>query len=149
VTELVTGVDIVRTGIRIAAGEPIPFKQSDVRLRGHAIECRINAEDPDRKFTPMAGTVSRFEVPGGPGVRVDTHCVPGYRIPPNYDSMIAKLLVHDDSREQAIARMARALEEFRIEGVPTTISLHRKLMKDAKFVTGDMDIHALERMMAK
>lgn len=147
VTELVTGVDIVKTGIRVAAGEVLPYSQKDIKLNGHAMECRINAEDPERNFAPMPGTLKRFDVPGGPGVRVDTHCVQGYRIPPNYDSMIAKLLVHDDDREAVLRRMARALDEFHIEGIPTTIGLHKKLMKYKGFASGDMDIHYLEKMM--
>jgi len=147
VTELVTGVDIVRTGIRVAAGEVLPYSQKDIKLRGHSMECRINAEDPERHFAPMPGTLKRFDIPGGPGVRVDTHCVQGYRIPPNYDSMIAKLLVHDDNRESVLRRMARALDEFHIEGIPTTIELHKKLMKYKGFASAEMDIHYLEKMM--
>src|SRR5690606_11159676 len=129
VTEMITGVDLVKMQILIAAGEPIPFRQKEIRINGHAIECRINAEDPDRNFAPNPGTLARFDVPGGPGVRVDTHCVQGYRVPPNYDSMIAKLIVHADDRDAAIARMGRALGEFRVEGIKTTIDLHRRLMK--------------------
>ena len=149
ITEMVTGVDIVKTGILVAAGEPLPYQQKEIQTRGHAIECRINAEDPDRNFAPMPGTLARFDVPGGPGVRIDTHCVQGYKIPPNYDSMIAKLIVHADDREQAIRRTARALREFRVEGIPTTIGLHRRLMAYSGFINCDIDIHYLERLLRK
>ncbi|MDX2114689.1 MAG: acetyl-CoA carboxylase biotin carboxylase subunit [Planctomycetota bacterium] len=149
VTELITGIDIVKTMIRVAAGEPMPFKQRDVQIRGHAIECRINAEDPQRNFAPSAGQITRWEVPGGPGVRLDTHVVPGYRVPTNYDSMIAKLLVHADDRAQAIRRMDRALREFVVEPIKTTIGLHRELMADAGFNQGGVDIHYLERLLKK
>jgi acetyl-CoA carboxylase, biotin carboxylase subunit len=149
VTELVTGIDIVKTMIRVAAGEPMPFKQKDVQIRGHAIECRINAEDPTRNFAPSAGQITRWEPPGGPGVRVDSHVVTGYRVPPNYDSMIAKLLVHADDRQQAIRRMERALREFAVEPIKTTIPLHRELMNDAGFNQGGIDIHYLERLLKK
>ncbi len=149
VSEMITGVDVVQTQIRIAAGEELPYKQKDIKIRGHAIECRINAEDPDANFAPRPGTLTRFDPPGGPGVRMDTHCVAGYRVPPNYDSMIAKLIVHADDRDQAIARTARALREFKIEGIPTTIPLHQRLMKYSGFQKADMDIHYLERLLAK
>ncbi len=149
VSEFITGIDIVKMQILAAAGEPLPMRQKDIRINGHAIECRINAEDPDRNFAPMPGTLTRFDPPGGPGVRVDTHCVNGYRIPPNYDSMIAKLIVHADDRPAAIARCLRALREFRVEGIPTTIELHKKLMKYSGFINGDIDIHYLERLLAK
>ncbi|HVZ94341.1 MAG TPA: acetyl-CoA carboxylase biotin carboxylase subunit, partial [Phycisphaerales bacterium] len=149
VTELITGIDIVQTMIRVAAGEKLPFDQKDIVIKGHAIECRINAEDPARNFAPCPGLLSTFEVPGGPGVRVDTHCVPGHRVPPNYDSMIGKLLVHADDREAAINRMARALREFRVEPIKTTIGLHRELMNDAAFRRGGVDIHYLERLLKK
>lgn len=149
ISELITGVDIVKTGILVAAGEKLPFAQKHIGINGHAIECRINAEDPERNFAPMPGTLSRFDVPGGPGVRVDTHCVTGYKIPPNYDSMIAKLIVHADDRAQAIARMSRALREFKVEGIPTTIDLHQRLMKYSGFIKADMDIHYLERLLRK
>ncbi|MFG0331569.1 MAG: acetyl-CoA carboxylase biotin carboxylase subunit [Phycisphaerales bacterium] len=149
VTELITGVDIVKAQIMIAAGEPLPWRQRDIKVRGHAIECRINAEDPDKNFAPRPGVLSRFDVPGGPGVRVDTHCVQGYRIPPNYDSMIAKLIIHADDRDQAIARTARALREFNVEGIPTTIDLHKRLMKYSGFIKADIDIHYLERLLQK
>ena len=149
VTELITGIDIVKTMIRVAAGEEMPFKQKDVQIRGHAIECRINAEDPERNFAPSAGQITRWEPPGGPGVRLDSHVITGYRVPPNYDSMIAKLLVHADTREDAIRRMDRALREFAVEPIKTTIPLHRDLMKDAGFNKGGVDIHYLERLLKK
>ncbi len=149
VTELITGLDIVKTMIRVAAGEPMPFKQKDVHIKGHAIECRINAEDVARNFAPSAGVITRFEPPGGPGVRLETHVVTGYRVPPNYDSMIGKLLVHDDDRASAIRRMDRALREFIIEPIKTTIPLHRDLMSDAAFNKGGVDIHYLERLLKK
>ncbi len=147
VTELITGVDIVKEMIRVAAGEPLSFKQSDVKTNGHAIECRINAEDPDRNFMPSPGKITRFEPPGGPGVRMDTHVVTGYVVPTNYDSMIGKLLVHAPTRAEAIARMSRALREFRVEPIKTTIGLHRRLMDDSHFQEGGIDIHYLERLL--
>ena len=147
VTEMVTGVDIVKEMIRIAAGEPLRYKQKDIVLNGHAIECRINAEDPDRNFMPQAGRIETFVPPGGPGVRVDSHARAGYRIPPNYDSMIGKLIVHGRSRAEAIRRMAGALEEFTIEPIRTTIPLHRRLMENRNFVDAEFDIHYLERWL--
>jgi acetyl-CoA carboxylase biotin carboxylase subunit len=147
VTELVTGVDIVKTMIRAAAGEKLPFRQGDIQARGHAMECRINAEDPDNGFRPSPGRINTLEVPGGPGVRLDTHVVPGYVVPPNYDSMIGKLLVHADDRAQCIDRMARALAEFRIEPIKTTIPLHQRLMQNSDFRRGGVDIHYLERLL--
>jgi len=147
VTELITGVDLVRAMIEVSAGEPLPFRQRDIKPKGHAIECRINAENPDRNFAPSPGKIERFNVPGGPGVRLDTHARAGYRVPPNYDSMIAKLLVHDEDREKAIARMARALDEFEIAPIKTTIPLHRRLMQTHAFVQGGVDIHFLERLL--
>jgi acetyl-CoA carboxylase biotin carboxylase subunit len=149
VTELITGIDIVKTMIRVAAGEAMPFRQKDVQIKGHAIECRINAEDPERNFAPSAGLITRWEPPGGPGVRLDSHVVPGYRVPTNYDSMICKLLVHADDRKQAIRRMERALREFVVEPIKTTIGLHRDLMSDAAFNQGGVDIHYLERLLKK
>jgi acetyl-CoA carboxylase biotin carboxylase subunit len=145
VTELVTGADLVKEQIRIAAGEPIELDQKKLGLRGHAMECRINAEDPERDFAPCPGTVTDFYVPGGPGIRVDTHVYSGYVIPPYYDSMIAKLLAYGNTREEAIARMRRALEEFVIEGVATTIPFHSAMMRDPDFVSGRFDTGTLER----
>lgn len=149
VTELITGIDIVQTMIRVSAGDKLPFDQKDIKINGHAIECRINAEDPARNFAPCPGLIEKLELPGGPGVRVDTHCVTGHRVPPNYDSMIAKLLVHGDDREKAINRMSRALREFKVEPIKTTIALHRELMNDAAFRRGGVDIHYLERLLKK
>jgi acetyl-CoA carboxylase biotin carboxylase subunit len=143
VTEWVTGVDIVQMQIRIAAGEKLPFPQRQVACRGHAIECRINAEDPF-KFTPSPGRITVWHAPGGPGVRVDSHVYSNYVVPPNYDSMIGKIIVHADTREQALARRRTALSETVVEGIQTNIPLHRELMVDAKFVEGGTSIHYLE-----
>jgi len=147
VTEMITGIDIVKTTIRVAAGEKLPFKQGDIHTRGHAMECRINAEDPEHNFRPCPGTITRYEPPGGPGVRMDTHVVTGYTVPTNYDSMIGKLIVHADDRQQCMDRMARALREFRIEPIKTTIPLHMRLMEDGAFRRGGIDIHYLERLL--
>ncbi len=147
VTEMITGIDLVKAMIRIAAGEPLAFKQRDIRVNGHAIECRINAEDPDRGFIPQPGLVTEFAVPGGPGVRVDSHVRSGYRIPPHYDSMIGKLIVHAPDRDAAIAKMRGALDEFRIAPVKTTIALHRRLMDERAFINADYDIGYLERLL--
>jgi len=149
VTESITGVDLVKAQIRVASGEPLWFKQRDVKINGHAIECRINAEDPSRNFAPSPGQIARFDASGGPGVRLDSHCVAGYRVPPNYDSMIGKLIVHADTREDAIARMDRALREMTVEPIKTTIPLHRELMRNSAFRAGGMDIHYLERLLKK
>ncbi|HLO41439.1 MAG TPA: acetyl-CoA carboxylase biotin carboxylase subunit [Phycisphaerales bacterium] len=147
VTELITGIDIVKMSILVAAGEKISFKQSDVKIRGHAIECRINAEDPAHNFRPSAGKITTYEAPGGPGVRMDSHVVPGYVVPPNYDSMIGKLIVHADNREEALTRMSRALREFKVEPIKTTIPLHQRLVDDAAFRKGGVDIKYLERLL--
>lgn len=147
VTEMITGIDIVKTGIRVAAGEPLPFRQRDVEVRGHAMECRINAEDPDKGFRPSAGKIDTWQPPGGPGVRLDSHVVPGYVVPPNYDSMVGKLIVHADTREDCINRMARALREFNVGPIKTTIPLHRRLMENSAFRQGGIDIHFLERLL--
>ncbi|QKK07239.1 MAG: acetyl-CoA carboxylase biotin carboxylase subunit [Planctomycetota bacterium] len=147
VTEMVTGVDIMKMSIRLAAGEHLPFKQKDVHVRGHAIECRINAEDPARNFMPSAGVIDTWQLPGGPGVRIDSHVVPGYRVPPNYDSMVGKLICHADDRAQAIARTARALREFQVGPIKTTIPLHLRLMEQSDFRAGGVDIHFLERLL--
>jgi len=148
VTELITGIDLVREQLLIAGGEKLSIKQSDIQIHGHAIECRINAEDPDN-FLPSPGTVKRFEAPGGPGVRVDTHLYDGYRIPPNYDSMIGKLIVHGPDRETAIARMRLALAETVIEGVKCNIPLQQRIMADVGFQQGGQNIHYLEKRMAE
>lgn len=145
VTELVTGIDLVQQQIRIAAGEPLPFAQADIVHRGSAIECRINAEDPAADFRPSPGLVTRWQVPGGPGVRLDTHVVPGYRVPPNYDSLLAKLIVHRPSRPESIACMKRALAEFVVEGVKTTIPIHREIFKHSAFIEGLVDTTFIER----
>ena len=147
VTEMVTGVDLVREQLLIAGGEPLSLRQEDIVLRGHAIECRVNAEDPD-SFMPSPGTVTAFEAPGGPGVRVDTHIYGGYKIPPNYDSMIGKLIVHGPDRATAIARMQIALGETVIEGVKCNIPLQQRIMADTGFQAGGKNIHYLEKRMA-
>jgi acetyl-CoA carboxylase, biotin carboxylase subunit len=148
VTELITGVDLVREQLLIAGGEKLSIRQEDIVIRGHAIECRINAEDPDT-FMPSPGTVKRFEAPGGPGVRVDTHLYDGYKIPPNYDSMIGKLIVHGPDRETAITRMRLALAETVIEGVKCNIPLQQRIMADVGFQHGGQNIHYLEKRMAE
>jgi acetyl-CoA carboxylase biotin carboxylase subunit len=148
VTELVTGIDIVQMQIRVAAGERLPFSQRHIEMRGHAIECRINAEDP-YKFTPSPGRITMWHAPGGPGVRVDSHIYTNYFVPPHYDSMIGKIIVHGDTREQALARMRIALSETLVEGIQTNIPLHRELMVDSKFMEGGTSIHYLEGWMAQ
>jgi len=144
VTEMVTGTDIVQEQIRIAAGEPMTIKQKDVVIRGHAIECRINAEDPARNFAPSPGRIESFHMPGGTGVRVDTHAYAQYMIPPYYDSLIAKLVAHAPDRDQAIARVAGALDEFIVEGVKTTIPFHQKAIRSKLFRSGNFDTHFVE-----
>jgi acetyl-CoA carboxylase, biotin carboxylase subunit len=148
VTEMVTLTDIVRNQIRIAEGEPLGFGQDDVIMVGHAIECRINAESPDT-FTPSPGTITTFNLPGGPGVRVDTYVYPGYRVPPFYDSMIAKVIVHARTRELAIARMRRALDAMVVEGIKTTIPLHRRIMDDPDFQAGNFSTRFMEDFLAE
>ncbi|MEX3606346.1 MAG: acetyl-CoA carboxylase biotin carboxylase subunit, partial [Burkholderia sp.] len=147
VTELITGVDIVQEQIKIAAGEKLSLRQRDIQFRGHAIECRINAEDPF-KFTPSPGRITSWHTPGGPGIRVDSHAYNGYFVPPNYDSMIGKLIAYGATREQAIQRMRIALSEMVVEGIQTNIPLHRELMLDSKFVEGGTSIHYLESRLA-
>ncbi|HEY8906253.1 MAG TPA: acetyl-CoA carboxylase biotin carboxylase subunit [Rhodoferax sp.] len=147
VTEMTTGIDIVRTQIMVAAGEKLPFTQRQIEIRGHAIECRINAED-SFKFIPSPGRVSMWHPPGGPGIRVDSHIYTNYVVPPNYDSMIGKIIAHGDTREQALARMRTALGEMVVEGINTNIALHRELMIDAKFMEGGTNIHYLEAWLA-
>jgi len=148
VTEMVCGIDLVREQIRIAAGAPLGYGQKDVTFYGHAIECRINAEDPDT-FMPTPGRVTQFHAPGGLGVRVDSALYAGYFVPPYYDSMVAKLIVHAPTRLDAINRMRRALEEFAIVGIQTTIPLHQRIMDDPSFQAGDYTIHWLEQFVAK
>jgi acetyl-CoA carboxylase biotin carboxylase subunit len=145
VTELITGIDLIKTQIRVAAGEPLPFKQADVVSRGAAIECRINAENPDRNFQPCPGLIKQMHIPGGPGVRWDSHAHAGYTVPPYYDSMIGKLIVHRATREEAIACMHRALGELRIEGIKTTAPFHQRILSHATFVEGMVDTKFVER----
>lgn len=145
VSELVTGIDLVKEQIRVAAGLPLSFKQEDIVQRGCAIECRINAEDPANGFRPSPGTITRWQPPGGPGVRLDTHVIHGYKVPPNYDSMVAKLLVHQPTRAEAIATMRRALAEFGVEGIKTTIPIHREIFTNSAFVEGKVDTTFIER----
>jgi acetyl-CoA carboxylase biotin carboxylase subunit len=149
VTEMITGIDLVREQIRIAAGEPLRLKQEDVAHRGVAIECRINAEDPAAGFRPSPGTITRWQPPGGPGVRLDSHVVTGYRVPPDYDSLVAKLIVHQPTRPLALAVMRRALAEFTVEGIHTTIPLHRELLNHSAFIEGQVDTTFIERTWQK
>ena len=148
VTEMITGLDLVQEQIRIAYGEKLNRKQRHIQLNGHAIECRINAEDP-YNFMPSPGTISRFHLPGGPGVRMDTHAFGGYKVPSHYDSMIGKLICYGATREQAIARMQIALSEILIEGIKTNVPLHRDLMEDLAFKEGGVTIHYLEQKLNK
>jgi acetyl-CoA carboxylase biotin carboxylase subunit len=148
VTELITGIDLVREQIRVAEGQQLAYRQEDIVFRGHAIECRINAEDPDT-FMPSPGTVQRFHAAGGPGIRIDTHVYDGYRIPPNYDSMIGKLIAHGADRAEAIARMRIALAETVVDGIKTNIPLQQRIMTDEGFKAGGMNIHYLEKRLAE
>jgi acetyl-CoA carboxylase biotin carboxylase subunit len=145
---MITGIDIVKTSIKIAAGEKLAFKQADIKINGHAMECRINAEDPDQGFRPSAGKIDTWQAPGGLGVRMDTHVSSGYTVPPNYDSMIAKLICHAETREACIQRTLRALREFKVGPIKTTIPLQARLMQDENFRKGGVDIHYLERLLA-
>lgn len=147
VTEMVTGIDLIKEQIRIASGEPLSFKQKDIPQRGHAMECRINAEDPARNFAPCPGTITELCLPGGLGVRLDTHVYAGYRIPPNYDSMIGKLIVHRPTRAEAIATMRRALSEFHIAPIKTTIPMQLKIMDNQQFRDGAVDTGFVERVL--
>jgi acetyl-CoA carboxylase biotin carboxylase subunit len=148
VTEMITGVDIVQEQIHVAAGEKLRLRQKDVQLRGHAIECRINAEDPYR-FTPSPGKITSYHPPGGPGIRVDSHVYQGYTVPPNYDSMVGKVIAYGASREQAMSRMRIALSEMVVEGILTNIPLHRELLNDTGFMRGGVSIHYLEQKLAQ
>ena len=148
VTELISGVDIVQEQIRVAAGEKLRFAQKDIALKGHAIECRINAEDPFT-FVPSPGQISFYHPPGGPGIRVDSHIYQGYTVPPYYDSMVAKVIAYGDTRKQAIRRMRIALSEMHIQGIKTNIPLHQELMSDARFLEGGASIHYLEQKLAE
>ena len=148
VTEIVTGIDLVLEQLLIAAGHKLTLKQSDIVLEGHAIECRINAEDPET-FMPCPGLIQHFHAPGGPGVRVDSHIYEGYRVPPNYDSMIGKLIVHGPDRETAIARMRVALSEMVVDGIKTNIPLQQRILADGGFQQGGQNIHYLEKRLAE
>ena len=148
VTEQITGIDIVQEQIRIAAGEKLRFRQRDIVLKGHAIECRINAEDPF-KFTPSPGRITAWHPPGGPGIRVDSHAYANYFVPPNYDSMIGKVIAYGDTREQALRRMRIALSEMVVEGIQTNLPLHREMLADARFVAGGTSIHYLEHRLSE
>lgn len=147
VTEMITGIDLVKEQIRVAAGLPLSFRQQDVQLRGHAIECRVNAEDPDRNFLPSPGRVDAYIAPGGPGVRVDSHCYPGYTIPQFYDSLVSKLIVWGNDRQEAIQRMQRALDEYAITGIYTTIPFHQKVLAHPVFQRGEVTTDFIEKHM--
>jgi len=144
VTELITGVDIIKEQINIAGGQPLRYEQKDIHFTGHAIECRINAEDP-KSFLPSPGVIELFHAPGGPGIRVDSHIYNGYRVPPNYDSMIGKIISHGEDRDSAIARMETALDEMIIEGIKTNAPMHKELLADQGFRDGGQNIHYLEK----
>lgn len=144
VTEMITGRDIVKEQLRIAAGEKLSYSQDAIRISGHAIECRINAEDPE-SFLPSPGMITHYQPPGGPGIRVDSHIYSGYRVPPNYDSLLGKVIAHGENRAAALARMRNALAELVIEGIKTNIPLHRRILSDASFIEGGTNIHYLER----
>ena len=146
VTEMITGIDLVREQIRVATGAPLGYEQADIRFQGHAIECRINAEHPET-FAPSPGRIRSYHPPGGLGVRVDSALYDGYRVPPHYDSLIAKLIVHGNTRNECLMRLRRSLEEFVIEGVETTLPLHQRIIKDPDFVNGSYDIHWLEQRL--
>ena len=148
VTEMITGIDIVQEQIHIAAGEKLRFRQKDIQMRGHAMECRINAEDPYR-FTPSPGKITSYHPPGGPGIRVDSHVYQGYTVPPNYDSMVGKVIAYGATREQAMSRMRIALSEMVVEGIQTNIPLHRELLNDTGFMRGAVSIHYLEQKLAQ
>jgi biotin carboxylase len=144
---LVTGVDIVVEQIRVAAGEKLSFDQKSVKPQGHAIEVRINAEDPARDFMPSPGLITGYRAPGGPGVRVDSHAHAGYKVPPNYDSLVSKLIVYADDRESAIRRLERALDEYHVEGIKTTIPLHQEVIRNAFFRRGNYDTGFLDEYL--
>jgi acetyl-CoA carboxylase, biotin carboxylase subunit len=148
VTEMVTGLDLVQEQIRVAAGEKLPYRQKDIQFRGHAIECRINAEDPYR-FTPSPGKITSYHPPGGPGIRVDSHVYQGYTVPPNYDSMVGKVIAFGATRAQALGRMRIALSEMVVEGILTNIPLHREMLNDTLFMRGGVSIHYLEQKLAQ
>jgi acetyl-CoA carboxylase biotin carboxylase subunit len=148
VTEMITGIDLVQQQILVAAGNKLTMRQRDITLRGHAIECRINAEDPYR-FTPSPGRITSYHPPGGPGIRVDSHIYQGYFVPPHYDSMVGKVIAYGDTRDQAIRRMRIALSEMAVDGIQTNLPLHRDLLVDARFIKGGTSIHYLEQKLAQ
>lgn len=145
-TEMVTGIDIVKEQLKIASGMPLSFTQEDIQLRGHAFECRINAEDP-KTFLPCPGKISHFHAPGGNGIRVDSHLYDGYTVPPHYDSLIAKLISYGEDRAIALKRMQNALDETMIDGIRTNIPLHMEIVRDANFAKGGVNIHYLEKKL--
>ena len=147
VTEMITGIDLVQEQVRVARGEPLSFDQSNVVPRGHAIECRINAEDPGNGFRPSPGTITRWLPPEGPGIRVDSHCHEGYTVPPYYDSLLAKLIVAGDTRMETIARLQQALANFQVEGVDTTIPFLASLVQRGDFITGRINTRWLESVV--
>jgi acetyl-CoA carboxylase biotin carboxylase subunit len=144
---MITGFDLIKEQIRVAAGEKLSMKQEDLKLSGHSIECRINAEDPERNFMPCPGRIDAYIAPGGPGVRVDSHCYPGYSVPPNYDSLLSKLIVWGKNREEAIQRMQRALDEYAITGIHTTIPFHQRVLSHPVFQKGDVSTDFIEKYM--
>jgi acetyl-CoA carboxylase biotin carboxylase subunit len=148
ITEMISGIDIVREQLRIADGAPLGYRQAEIRLSGHAIECRINAENPET-FRPSPGRVTDYHAPGGLGVRVDSALYQGYEVPPYYDSLISKLIIHGRTRNECLMRLRRALDEYVIGGIETTIPLHQRLVNAADFINGDYDIHWLERFMGR
>ena len=145
VTEMVTGIDLVQAQIRFAAGETMPFEQEDIVLKGHALECRINAEDPSRNFIPSSGTIEALHLPGGPGVRIDSHIYQGYEMPPYYDSLLAKVISYGKDRRESLARMRRILDEFTVEGIATTLPFHRLVLDEEDFIAGDFDTEYVAR----
>ncbi len=149
VTELVSGIDLVKEQIRVACGEKLPFTQKDIKIKGWAMECRINAEDPENDFRPCPGVIEALNIPGGPGIRVDTHAYSGYSIPPFYDSMIAKLIAYGKDRDATIRIMLRALDEFLIENVKTTVDFHKKVLMNPAFRSGDISTHFIEKFFPK
>jgi acetyl-CoA carboxylase, biotin carboxylase subunit len=147
VTEMITGVDLVAQQLRIARGEPLSYQQSDIRFSGHAIECRINAESPQHGFRPCPGRIAAWQAPDGTGIRVDTHCYPGYFVPPFYDSLLAKLIAHGSDRAQAAARMKQALASFQVQGIDTGIPFLRNVMDDAAYIKGKVNTRWLEKKL--
>jgi acetyl-CoA carboxylase biotin carboxylase subunit len=146
VTEMITGIDVVKTQLRVAAGEPLAIKQEEVRISGHAVECRINAEDP-RTFMPSPGRIDQWHTPGGPGIRVDSHIYSGYLVPPHYDSLIAKIIAHGEDRDSALGRMSMALHEIVVDGIRTNVPLHAEIFAHSAFRNGGTNIHYLENRL--